>query len=66
MQSTVRSLIRELRVVCFVESCWEFVRRIARYLNRAECCKEFVRRIARYLIKKELYGVCQENCEVSD
>ena len=44
----------------------EFVRRIARYLNRAECCKEFVRRIARYLIKKELYGVCQENCEVSD
>ena len=32
MQSTVRSLLRELRVVRFVESCWEFVRRIARYL----------------------------------
>ena len=32
MQSTVRSLLRELRVVCFVESCWEFDRRIARYL----------------------------------
>ena len=44
----------------------EFIRRIARYLIERRAVRSLLGELRGILFKKELFGVCQENCGGSD